>query len=44
MREARCLTEDKRHGYDCRPDAKPEQEQICNVAPCGPQPSGWHGH
>ncbi|CAF97869.1 unnamed protein product, partial [Tetraodon nigroviridis] len=39
MREVRCLTEDKRHSSDCQPDTKPEQEQSCNVAPCGPQPS-----
>lgn len=43
MREVRCLTEVKRHSYDCRPDSKPEQEQGCNVAPCGPQPSGGRG-
>lgn len=43
MREVRCLTEDKKHSADCRPDTKPEQEQICNVAPCGPQPSGLGG-
>lgn len=39
MREVRCLTEDKRHSQDCDAGAKPAQEQLCNVIPCGPQVS-----
>ncbi|XP_027867390.1 thrombospondin type-1 domain-containing protein 4 [Xiphophorus couchianus] len=37
VREVRCLTPDKEHSLACDPSTKPEQEQICNTIPCGPQ-------
>uniref|UniRef100_A0A672GN02 PLAC domain-containing protein n=1 Tax=Salarias fasciatus TaxID=181472 RepID=A0A672GN02_SALFA len=37
MREVRCLTQDKKHSFDCDPSNKPEQEQICNIIPCSPR-------
>ncbi|XP_037532557.1 thrombospondin type-1 domain-containing protein 4 [Nematolebias whitei] len=37
VREVRCLTPDKKHSQACDLGAKPEQEQICNTIPCGPQ-------
>lgn len=40
MREARCLTKDKKHRQDCDLSTKPAQEQTCNTIPCGPQVSG----
>ncbi|XP_017280562.1 thrombospondin type-1 domain-containing protein 4 isoform X2 [Kryptolebias marmoratus] len=37
IREVRCLTPEKTHSQACDLSAKPEQEQICNATPCGPQ-------
>ncbi|XP_038140219.1 thrombospondin type-1 domain-containing protein 4 [Cyprinodon tularosa] len=37
VREVRCLTADRKHSLSCDPSNKPEQEQICNTIPCGPQ-------
>lgn len=37
VREVRCLTADKKHSLACDPSTKPEQEQMCNTIPCGPQ-------
>ncbi|XP_012721199.2 thrombospondin type-1 domain-containing protein 4 [Fundulus heteroclitus] len=37
VREVRCLTPEKKHSPACDPSTKPEQEQICNTIPCGPQ-------
>uniref|UniRef100_A0A3Q3QDT7 PLAC domain-containing protein n=1 Tax=Monopterus albus TaxID=43700 RepID=A0A3Q3QDT7_MONAL len=39
MREVRCLMPDKKHSHECDSNTKPEQEQMCNILPCGPQVS-----
>ena len=40
VREARCLTPDKKHSQGCDSSIKPAHEQFCNTIPCGPQVTG----